>query len=143
MYQNLDKKIHKENGFAKKYMEYLVHHEFGMDHKYMELDVNFENSNDIDTISYWLKLWINTYGYLLNSNVVDNEHIFFIPYEDFCQRPNDYTDAILKKLNINFKLTEKISMNPSKIENNSNSDSKLFLESQKIYKKMLDNSKII
>ena len=57
-----------DDPFVKEYMDWLAHHEFGLGHKPFRFP-STQNlpSGDLDSLDYWLDLWINHYREALNS----------------------------------------------------------------------------
>ncbi len=128
-------KIQKDDPFVLEYMNWLGHHEFGLNHK----PFNFNNNNskidfDINTIDYWLQIWINYYDYLLE--FVNDKNVAFINYESFLNNPETTLQSIEQKLNINFNLSsiEKFD-NTNKYSGSVNST--LEQEANSIYSKLL------
>ena len=77
---------HCEDKFSEKYMSWLVHHEFGLDHRPFQFVDDIYQHKDINTIDYWLCLWINTYSYLLERIKKSRGRIFLVGYEDICHK---------------------------------------------------------
>lgn len=77
--------------FTNKYMTWLGHHEFGVDHRPFLFDTNIEVEEDTENLSYWLKLWISTYSYLVENL---SPQAYFLSYENLC----DDTEYVWQKL---------------------------------------------
>ena len=92
--------INEKDSFSLKYMKWLGHHEFGLAHK----PFVFENCNSMLTndyshtnINYWLKLWINTYNYLLASVPPDAA---FVSFEELCLNPEKVIKRLFSKISL-------------------------------------------
>ena len=124
-------KIHKENKFALKYMNYLGHYEFGKNSK--RFDIGKYEKNDKYNINYWLEIWKNYYSYAINN--LKKERIYFICYEDLAKNPNEYLNS---KINIS-EFKENINFNEFKNMNKivkENVDDKIKEEAYMIYSKL-------
>ncbi|MBC8298920.1 MAG: hypothetical protein H8E55_24425 [Pelagibacterales bacterium] len=99
---NIFSKIHKENKFALKYMNYLGHYEFGENTK--RFDIGIYKYNDPFDINYWLEVWINYYYYVINN--FQKERVALICYEDLAENSNEYLKSKINEKefieNINF-----------------------------------------
>lgn len=78
-----------EDEFILKYMNWLGHHEFGKGHKPFEFG-NGLVEGDVDTMDYWLKVWINYYQYLLTIP----EEYYLMDYEDFLTKPEQFLRTV-------------------------------------------------
>jgi hypothetical protein len=83
--------IHSTDHFSKKYMTWLAHHEFGADHRPFIFKESTNGEENIDNLSYWLKLWVNTYSYIREN--LPPEAIL-LSYESLC----DDTEFVWGKL---------------------------------------------
>lgn len=79
-------KLHKENKFTLKYMNYLGHYEFGENLK--RFDIGKYKYNDPFVINYWLEIWINYYNYVIDN--LQKERVALICYEDLAENSNEY-----------------------------------------------------
>ena len=92
-------RIHSTDRFAKKYMTWLAHHEFGADHRPFVFYESTDGCEDTDNLSYWLKLWVNTYSYIRENLPAQ---AIVLSYESLC----DDTEFVWGRL------TEKINLSP-------------------------------
>ncbi len=98
------KKLQSEDPFVLKYMNWLGHHEFGQNHK----PFVFSNSalsleEDMETLDYWLKIWINYYSYVLTIN---DPQTILVNYDFYCRDPKGTMKIILKKANISAEIPD-------------------------------------
>jgi hypothetical protein len=88
-------RLHKENDFIRRYMNYLSHNEFGLNHKPWNKPVNFYDLNKID---YWLEQWYLFYENLYKKyKSYTNCH--FVIYEKLTK--TNYVKILLEKINFN------------------------------------------
>ena len=79
--------------FVKEYMDWLAHHEFGLGHKPFRFPSSQElPSGDLDSLDYWIKLWINHYREALT---LDPHNLHFVAYETYCAAPQDVLQRIV------------------------------------------------
>ncbi|MCB2214155.1 sulfotransferase [bacterium] len=95
-------KIHKEDNFAKKYMENTGHYDFGMNLRPVDFNqwLSAESVPNSDDLSFWLIYWINTFRYLLDHA---NPNVQFFSYDLLCKDP----DKGLKLLSEIIKIDDK------------------------------------
>jgi len=99
----LDKRFSKdqiEDDFALDYFNYLGHHEFGLNHKPFLLTSEFAEYREKfkkDSINYWLAIWLNYYGYILNSQ---NNSLELIRFEDLIESPDMVYHYLFDELDI-------------------------------------------
>ena len=88
-------KLQEKNEFILEYMNLLGHNEFGKNVKpfiytnsknYWFREFSNQNPN------YWLNQWIQTYSWILNSNLLKNKNVFLISYENLCNDKNYYKE---------------------------------------------------
>ncbi|MEN8251639.1 MAG: sulfotransferase [Bacteroidota bacterium] len=79
-------RIHKEDSYAKKYMEDTGHFDFGQNLRPVDFDgwLSKEHISDPNTLSFWLRYWISAYRYLLNGA---NDRVRFFSYDSLCDDP--------------------------------------------------------
>ena len=137
--------IHKqtEEPFILEYMNLIGHNEFGKNVvPFIYPTDKKDNWHKIipkNTLDYWLVQWINTYRWILKSNVLDKDNIYLVCYEELCKNDSLYI-SICRKIGLeNVK-----SGNPFTSGNKLNEDTSfikdkfLIDEAEKIY----DNLKI-
>ena len=86
-------KIQKERPFVLDYMNYIGHYEFGLNSKPFVYRLNnFDQilNKDKNKIEYWLRQWIETYKWILESDVLNKKNVFLINYEDLCDDNSVY-----------------------------------------------------
>ena len=93
-------KIHSEDSFACRYMKDIGHYDFGRNLKPIDFNDWFssDNTKDTEIYTFWLEYWVNTYKYLLKTNI---KNINFFSYDSFCQSPHQYLNSLGKLLRIN------------------------------------------
>jgi len=92
-------KIHKQDKFARKYMNDTGHFDFGENLRPINYDHwlssnTLSNSNDL---SFWLVYWINTYKYLVNHA---SEKVKFFSFDLLCEDPKTGLEQLGQKINI-------------------------------------------
>lgn len=70
--------------FQKDYMSWLGHFEFGDTHRPFRFSDKADSTYDNDSLNYWLKLWIDVYGYLLYEVKNVSPNILYVSYERLC-----------------------------------------------------------
>ena len=82
-----------DDPFVKEYMDWLAHHEFGLGHKPFRFPSTQDlPSGDLDSLDYWLDLWINHYHEALH---LDAHRLHFVSYEAYCASPQDVLQRIV------------------------------------------------
>ena len=82
-----------DDPFVKEYMDWLAHHEFGLGHKPFRFASTQDLPNgDLDSLDYWLELWINHYREALT---LDAHRLHFVSYEAYCAAPQDVLQLIV------------------------------------------------
>lgn len=95
-------KSNQTDTFVRSYMTWLAHHEFGPDHR------PFRFSNDpvpfrTDTLDYWLKIWHDTYSWLINNTSYED---YFLSYETLCRETDKVWGWLKTRANINASISE-------------------------------------
>lgn len=94
-YRNLQ----RQDSFILEYMDWLGHHEFGQHHKPFRFPTTpgwverYLDQAQLDTLEYWLALWIAVYQFALS---LHHENNYFVAYEDFCSQPDVVLKDVLK-----------------------------------------------
>ena len=89
--------MHNNDPFSKKYMAWLAHYEFGLNHRpFIFSEKNFEGGK-VETLEYWLKLWIETYSYLKENNP---QGTVFLNYEFLCDNADSVMEWLAKKVQV-------------------------------------------
>ncbi len=86
-------KIHQQDPFSLKYMNWLGHFEFGMNFKPFNVgdDVLPESPEELVNLDFWLHYWKNVYSYILEKHA---SQVVFFDYNRFCEVPA----AVLRNL---------------------------------------------
>lgn len=76
-------RLHREDGFARQYMDDIGHLEFGALHRPIRFDGMREAREryDPETIDYWLAYWIVAFTHVLRNR----ERITLVSYDELCQ----------------------------------------------------------
>lgn len=82
--------------FTRQYMAYLAHHEFGPGHRPFVFDDSLP-TGDPHGLTYWLDLWTNTYGWLLDHLP---EQAVLLGYESFCDDPQGTWQALAQRADL-------------------------------------------
>ena len=81
-----------DDSFVKEYMDWLAHHEFGLGHKPFRFPSTQDlPSGDLDSLDYWLDLWINHYREALH---LDAHRLHFVSYEAYWPHPKMCCNAL-------------------------------------------------
>ena len=90
---------HKEDPFSLKYMNWLGHHEFGLNHKSFYFDGDVDHSPDAfeNHFSSWVKMWLDTYSYLLQ---YAPQSCLFVCYERLCAEPEQILETLFEMQSI-------------------------------------------
>lgn len=86
-------KIQKQNPFVLDYMNYIGHYEFGLNSKTFLYDLKKNNqilNKDKNKIEYWLIQWIESYRWILESDILNKKNVFLISYEELCEDVSVY-----------------------------------------------------
>ena len=94
-------KNQEDDDFTLEYMNMLGHHEFGKNHKKFNFKEDLSNNIDINSLDYWLEVWINYYNHL--KKFISYNNLYLIDYENFCKNPNSKIVEIIKKKEPDFK----------------------------------------
>lgn len=95
------KKLHKEDPFSKKYMNWLVHHEFGSDHRPFVFNEQAVCEYQDDDINYWLTLWLNTYRNIIKRRPSE---ALLLSYEKLCAQEDKIWEKLAGKLGTSKKI---------------------------------------
>lgn len=90
---------HAEDRFARSYMKWLAHHEFGADHRPFVFDTDGEPppGNPASDLDYWLRLWQETYDFVLRTAT---EQGVFVCYERICDETEDVWPQLCARLDL-------------------------------------------
>jgi hypothetical protein len=122
-------KIHNEDSFTLKYMNFLGHYEFGKNHIPWFKPKMYFNYLDLN---YWLEQWVKFYENILNIYDDDKKNIKILSYDKLCEPEylkllNEYLDIDNNNLG-SFDILQK--------EVNQNYDKKLYFKAIVLYEKL-------
>ena len=91
--------IHKDDSFARDYMEAIGHYDFGENLRPVNFNKWLTSGEHSDRLSldFWLDYWNNAYAYLLDH---ESEHVQFLAFDTFCQHPGGVLAALVDFLEI-------------------------------------------
>ena len=130
----------KEESFTLEYFNYLGHHEFGLNHKPFLLTNDFDNNRElyaVNSLNYWLAVWLNYYQYALDQI---NEEVIIISFEDLVADPSKIYAYLQRSLSIGSQITNLKSHIPSKYPD-VDVDPTLLEKCKSVYNKMGDLKK--
>jgi len=86
--------LQKKDPFILEYMNLIGHREFGLGMKpfIYKKSNNFFKLYSSEKLDYWIAQWIETYNWILESKITDNDNIHLISYEKLCQEKSYYKD---------------------------------------------------
>lgn len=97
-------KFQNDDDFIETYMNWLGHHEFGGNHKIFRFkEQPLQIEYDINTLDYWLAVWLNYYTYLCS---MDDSSFLLIEYSDYLDRPIDVLNYLGKEMTMELDLTD-------------------------------------
>ncbi len=124
--------LHSADGFAKKYMTWLVHHEFGADHRPFRFDEKKPQTGNPNELGYWLKVWINAYTYI-SDHLPDNA--FLVCYETLCDDNDLVWIKLAERINV-LPHTGTLTFSASTHEINYSSTNGVFEHANELYMHM-------
>ena len=136
--------LQSKDSYILEYMNLIGHREFGLNQTYFKYDnKSLEKLNESDpngnlSFNYWLQSWINTYSWLSNINLEIHKNIFFISYEDLCEKNNMTLNKIFNLIDLNFS-EENLLINKN-TQDNKIIENSLIKEANIVYKKLKDKS---
>jgi len=92
-------RIHEEDSFALKYMHDTGHFDFGKNLRPVDFDGWLSRNNTLDpnTISFWLRYWINAYRYLISGTP---DQVRFFSYDYLCEDPQSGLKKLARILDV-------------------------------------------
>lgn len=126
-------RIHSTDRFSKKYMSWLAHHEFGADHRPFAMNASTQDAPDTDSLSYWVKLWANTYAYI-RENLPANA--ILLSYEVLCDDTEFVWQRLAEKIDV-APIDNTISFSKSFHQINESLNPALLSEATEIYNDLL------
>jgi len=89
--------IHRQDPFARQYMQWLVHHEFGADHRPFCFGQEEPPGRDPLTLDYWLEIWTRAYRHVLEHHA---GRVRFFSYERFTLETEAVWPPLCRKLGL-------------------------------------------
>ncbi len=124
-------KFQNDDDFIETYMNWLGHHEFGGNHKVFRFEEQpLQIEYDINTLDYWLAVWLNYYTYLCS---MDDSNFLLIEYSDYLENPKDVLNHLGKEMNMELDLTNIEPFNNSRTIDTSNCNRELLKATDTIY----------
>ncbi len=109
-------KMHTQDPFSLKYMNWLGHFEFGANFKpfnllpgrmnRMDLDVTAKTKGDPLHLDYWLMYWWGVYEFVLSMHTDD---VVFLDYDRLCESPAESLGKLGERLSLDASLMESAS----------------------------------
>jgi hypothetical protein len=92
-------KVHTEDSFSLRYMNWLGHFEFGMNFRPFKVneEVVPESGEQLNDIDYWFGYWKNVYQFVIERY---GDDVIFFDYDQFCAEPAVNLDMIAKLLSL-------------------------------------------
>lgn len=131
--------MQSQDPFVKEYMDWLAHHEFGLGQKPYRFTTttNLPAGNPME-LDYWLESWINHYQEALD---MDDHHVHFVPYEVYCERPDEVLSHVVQKCGIHpLTASYKPFKNKRRAEGNVNPER--LEQANQLYHKLLEKVKL-
>lgn len=76
--------IHKEDRFARRYMEAVGHHDFGLDLRPIDFGGWITGEEDPETLDFWLAYWCAAYQFVLEN---PGPRLHLVPYDRLTMEP--------------------------------------------------------
>jgi Sulfotransferase family len=92
-------KVHTEDSFSLRYMNWLGHFEFGMNFKPFNVcdDVLPESREQLNEIGYWLDYWRAVYQFVMEQY---GDHVVFLDYDRFCLEPEMSLEKLARSISL-------------------------------------------
>ena len=135
------KNLQKKDPFILEYMNLIGHREFGLGMKpfiYDKTNKFYEKYNS-SKLNYWIAQWIETYNWILESNLKYISNIYFISYEKLCEQES-YYKQICDLVGIQNNNVGKPFKSANQKNNKNNIDSSLLEKALSIYKELCSNA---
>ncbi len=93
-------KVHSEDSFSLRYMNWLGHFEFGLNFMpfYVSNDVLPESKEQLNKIDYWLNYWQAVYHFVMEHH---RDDVVFFDYDRFCSEPEISLEKLAATLSLN------------------------------------------
>jgi hypothetical protein len=88
-------RVHAEDPFALRYMNWLGHFEFGLNFKPFNVskDVLPESDEQLENIEYWMNYWKSVYQFMMERYADD---VVFFDYDRFCAEPESSLEKLAR-----------------------------------------------
>jgi len=137
------KALQETDGFIRFYMDSIGHYEFGLGHKPFVFAIDDPVELDalsLDTLDYWLGLWINTYSHLLE-NV--GETGCFLSYETFCSNAQSIINSIVgEQCELPERFSTKIKPQKSRAQDNGNLNIALLSRADELFSRLRNEESV-
>ena len=120
--------------FVLTYMDWLGHHEFGQGHKPFSLSPVDQNPYTLNSLNYWLTIWIHYYQYALQQDLSGCQ---WVAYERFCQDPSSVVNELLNPWGIS-EPSKDLEPHQSKRSVPQECDAQLLEQATHLYKDLLE-----
>ena len=135
--------LQKSDPFILEYMNLIGHNEFGLGVKpfiYPTTSDNWYLKYDPLYINYWIKQWIETYSWIIESGITNLQNVYLVSYELLCENNGLYKElcSILNIKNTNTGID--FSNNNKKDFNKNDLNKNLFKTAETIYKSLQEKS---
>ena len=136
--------VHKqsEDPFILDYMTWLGHYEFGLNQKAFNFSNTLPDSNEVESLDYWLGLWINYYGYVRKH--LHELGITLMSFEELSERPDETLQRVAEVTEISFDSLDDKSFSKQRTasdEDRSNIDIDILKEANDIYSELMTHSR--
>ena len=128
----------KDEPFILDYMNWLGHHEFGLNHKPFQFgETQGDTGYAIDTLNYWLVVWINYYSTVLT--LEDDLNLILVDYLDLLNDPNGLFTCLEECLDVKLQNEiQKFSKKRVTPDESESVDPKLLDRAEAIYRQLLN-----
>ncbi|MFO7574758.1 MAG: sulfotransferase [Bacteroidales bacterium] len=129
-------RIHRQDKFALKYMNWLGHFEFGLNYKPMEIEDGTAKKDELHSIKYWLRYWASIYDFLLKNH---GDDVVFFNYDGLCENPEKAFEVLASYISIdpNLLYSFKHKIAPS---NNKENVANTYQKAMDVYNQLLSKS---
>lgn len=94
-------KVHAEDPFSRRYMDWLAHHEFGANHRRFAFDgAGSEDFGDPSRLDYWADLWIDVHRRLLKAAEELGSRAIFFSHERLLANPRTVRLRLFERLGL-------------------------------------------
>jgi hypothetical protein len=133
--------IHQDDVFAQKYMADTGHFDFGDNLRPVDFNGWFSKQadRDLNSLSFWLQYWVNTYSYLFGKS---NDQVRFLSFDSLCDQPQRSLERLgslieVKNIETLMKSVYRISTPKPHLVDNNEIDPEILNQVEDIYLKLL------